>query len=205
MGRDLANKYRDVRGGHVRLYWDILDSAAWLALTWIDQGLYLAMRRSLSNNNNGNVNATISRLRSRGVKSSASLAKSLRALQAVGLIEKTRQGGIAHGVKTCCLYRFTDVEVFEQKALGLTYLRATNEWRDFKLLEHARAAVKAAHLASLRPTTKINTEQLRSASRVDSDGEQIRPGAHSSGEQEGLRLVRSANKTRKVESELQAA
>lgn len=144
-------KFNDPRGGHTRLYWELTDSMAWRALSWAEKGLYLAMRRKLLSTNNGNIEATLTTLRHAGVTSPTSLAKGLRALQAVGLIAKTRQGGIAFGTKVCSLYRFTDEQVFEHPKLGVKACKASNEWHQFKTLAEARAALKAAHAAAKRP------------------------------------------------------
>ena len=144
-------KFTDPRGGHIRLYWDVTDSMAWRALSWAEKGLYLAMRRKLYSTNNGNIEATLTTLRHAGVTSPTSLAKGLRALQAVGLIAKTRQGGIAFGTKVCSLYRFTDEQVYEQTKVGIKPCKVTNEWQQFKTLAEARAALKAAHAAAKRP------------------------------------------------------
>jgi hypothetical protein len=141
----------DPRGGHVRLHWELLDSVAWRALSWADRGLYVAMRRNLKATNNGNVEATLGTLRHAGITSSATLAKGLRALMTAGFIDKTRQGGIAYGVKFCSLYRFTDEAVFEQPKLGIKPIGATNDWRRFQKLAEVRAAMAAAHAAAKRP------------------------------------------------------
>ncbi|MFY7863880.1 hypothetical protein [Roseateles sp.] len=133
------------RGGHVRLYWDMIDSVAWRALSWVAKGLYISMRRKLKATNNGNIEATISTLTHYGITSPATLSKGLKALQAVGLIAKTRQGGIAYGSKVCSLYRFTDEPTFEHPKLGVKAYKATNDWKRFKTLGEARAAIKAAH------------------------------------------------------------
>jgi hypothetical protein len=158
------HKPEDPRGGHIRLYWVIFDSMAWRALSWVDQGLYLALRRKLRATNNGNIEATLATLRHADITSPATLAKSLRALQALGLIAKTRQGGIAFGSKYCSLYRFTDEQVFEQPKHGIKAQKATNDWQSFKTLADARAALKAAH-DSVQPRKGRlkNTEQVHAA------------------------------------------
>jgi hypothetical protein len=145
------HKSEDPRGGHIRLYWDLVDSMAWRALSWVDQGVYIALRRKHKGTNNGNIEATLSTLRHAGITSPSTLAKSLRALQTVGLIAKTRQGGIAHGVKHCCLYRFTDSPTYDFPKLDIKACKVTNEWQTFKTLADARAAIKAAHAAAKRP------------------------------------------------------
>ena len=37
----------DPRGGHVRVYWALIDSPAWSALSATDQRAYVALRRPL--------------------------------------------------------------------------------------------------------------------------------------------------------------
>lgn len=86
------SKYKDPEGGHVRLYWKLLDSPAFLSLSWADRCLYLALKRKMNGSNNGNIEASLGSLRAAGFTSSATLAKGLRALLTVGLIDKTRQG-----------------------------------------------------------------------------------------------------------------
>lgn len=132
------------RGGHVRLYWDMIDSMAWRSLSWVEQGLYVAMRRKLKGTNNGNIEATLATLKHAGITSPATLSKGLKSLQAVGLIAKTRQGGIAYGSKVCSLYRFTDEQTFEHPKLGVKACKVTNDWQRFKTLGEARAAIKEA-------------------------------------------------------------
>ncbi len=138
------NKHEMGRGGHIRLYWDLLDSLAWRALSWVEKGLYIAMRRKLRQTNNGNIEATLATLKHYGITSPATLSKGLKSLQAVGLIAKTRQGGIAYGSKVCSLYRFTDEQTFEHPKLGVKACKVTNDWQKFKTLGEARAAIKAA-------------------------------------------------------------
>lgn len=147
-------KPEDPRGGHIRLYWALVDSPAWRALSWTDKGLYIAMRRKLKGSNNGNIEATLATLRHADITSPSTLAKGLRALQTLGLIAKTRQGGIAQGVKHCSLYRFTDEAVFDHPKLGIAALPATNEWRAFQSLSDACARLKAAHEAARRTASQ---------------------------------------------------
>jgi predicted transcriptional regulator len=122
---------KDPRGGHVRLYWGILDSPAWRVLTHADVRVYLALRRKLGRTNNGDINATLSEMRHAGISSSSTLSSALRRLEVLGFIEKTRQGGIAFGGKLCSLYRFTDEPTFEIAKAGVKAGAATDEWRRF--------------------------------------------------------------------------
>ena len=142
----------DPRGGHVRLYWDVIDSHAWRALSGTEIALYIALRRQLKGSNNGNISATLSVLRHSGFRSSATLAKSLRALQTVGLIAKTRDtGGLTHGGAICCLYRFTDESTLAMPAKAISATRPTKDYLAWRSKDQAMRAVADAHEAAKRP------------------------------------------------------
>ena len=160
----------DPRGGHIRLYWEIVDSVSWRALSWAERGLYIAMRRKLMSFNNGNIEATLGALRHAGITSSASLAKGLRALMTAGLIDKTRQGGIAYGIKVCSLYRFTDEGVIDQPKLDLKARPASHDWRRFTKLAEVRAALRQAHENAKRPAT-AGAAELQPVKRTSSTRE----------------------------------
>ena len=150
----------DPRGGHVRLYWEMVDSPAWRALTHADVRVYLSLRRKLLRSNNGDINATLSEARHAGIRSSSTLAAALARLQALGFIAKTREGGIANGGQMCCLYRFTDEGTFDIPKAGVSKGPATNEWRTFTTLRQARAAVQ--------PPTRKTRAKVRPSKRTDS-------------------------------------
>jgi hypothetical protein len=173
---------KDPRGGHVRLYWDVMDSVAWRALSYADRGLWLAMRRKLLSANNGNIEATLGELRRAGFTSSATLAKGLRALIAMGFIAKTRQGGVAYGQKVCSLYRFTDEATYEQKRAGVKAMQATFDWRKFETVREAKAVLAAAHAAAKRdhaPIQPLLQEVNNSAASEFGPGLQILNDARS--------------------------
>lgn len=151
---------KDPRGGHVRLYWAILDSPAWRVLTHADVRVYLALRRKLGKTNNGDINATLAEMRHSGIGSSSTLSSALRRLEALGFIEKTRQGGIAFGGKLCSLYRFTDEPTFEIAKAKVKAGPATNEWGKFTNMVEARAAVRhleAKNKVKLRPSNRSDS------------------------------------------------
>jgi predicted transcriptional regulator len=137
-----SKKPPDPRGGWIRLYWEIVDSMAWRVLSHADVRVYLALRRKLVHTNNGNISAALSEMKHSSIPSSSTLATALHRLEALGLLEKTRQGGIADGGKLCCLYRFTDEESFDFPKLAVRASKATNEWKSFKTLAAARAVIK---------------------------------------------------------------
>jgi hypothetical protein len=159
----------DPRGGHIRLYWTLTDSPAWRALSHVDVRVYIAMRRRLGKTNNGDIDATLGTMRGFGIKSGATLAKSLRALETLGFIAKTRQGGIANGGKRCSLYRFTDEATFDIPKAGHKATPATNEWQRFASIAQAQAVLRQAHEAAKRP--EKNNRKPRAASRSASPNE----------------------------------
>ena len=169
---------KDPRGGHVRLYWVILDSPAWRTLTHADVRVYLAMRRKLGKTNNGDINATLAEMKHAGISSSSTLSTALRRLEALGFIEKTRQGGIAFGGKLCSLYRFTDESTYEIAKAGVRAGNATNGWEQFKTLAESRAAVRMfarKNKTKVRPSKRSDSTTGADKAVVDSTAEQVKP------------------------------
>lgn len=192
MGK-LKKPPRDPRGGHSRLYWDLQDSVAWRALSATDRDIWLWLRRKLKVSNNGNIEATLSTLRLCGIRSSSTLAKSLRALQTLGFIEKTRQGGIAAGGKECSLYRFTDEQVYEHPALGIPKQSPTNDWNKFQNLAQTQATLREAHARAKRPKpSPAKIVKLRDSKRLSSQIEPESALVDSKCEQETHGSIRSS-------------
>jgi hypothetical protein len=163
---------KDEMGAHARLYECIVNSPAWLALPFSTRALYVQLRVKLKQSNNGNIEATLGTLRHSGFKSPATIFRALRELETVGLMEKTRQGGIAAGGRLCNLYRFTDQECWEQPKLGLPARKATKDWEAWKAIRDAEAAIAAAHLAAKRPAKK-NATKLQEMNRINSKSESV--------------------------------
>lgn len=197
MGHHLSKK-SDPRGGHTRIYWDIQDSAAWRALAFSSQSLYLAMRQKIGSRNNGNIEATINTMRANGFASKATLSKALRELLAVGLIAKTRQGGIARSTKECSLYRFTDVPAHEFPKQGVAPQLATNEWRKFKTLAEAKSAIDAAHKSVKKAPIK-NESRVQNLNLSSSETEHVALKTGAETEHQGIPLVQKLNPSKKVE------
>lgn len=139
---------KDQRGGHVRIYWALVDSPAWIALSFSQQALYIACRRKLTANSNGNLAFTLAGLAAQGfAASSSTLASGLRALQAVGFIAVTREGGkVNRGQAIPTLYRFTDEASHEWVKLDIPMTKPTNEWQQFATVQTATHAINAAEL-----------------------------------------------------------
>ena len=120
----------DPRGHSIRIYDEIFDSHAFNALSAHDKVAYLALLRELKGTNNGDLSLPLSRAKKCGIQHHVTLAKSLRALCAVGLIAKTRQGGCTRGGQRLPnLYRVTDCDCFEFPRKFVEAVRATNDWK----------------------------------------------------------------------------
>jgi hypothetical protein len=190
MKRDKA--FKDPRGGHVRIYWNMIDSPAWRAMTHADVRIYLAMRRKLGMTNNGDINAVRSNMAQAGLKSSSTLSTGLQRLEILGFIAKTRQGGIAFGGKLCSLYRFTDDPTYDIPKAGVKAGPATNDWAKFKNIGEARAAVR--HLS------RQNKSKLRTSNRSGLTSEPESKISDSTVGQEEDSLARTSK--RKLASEI---
>jgi hypothetical protein len=148
---------KDEMGAHARLYDQIGNSNAWFALGFSARALYMQLRVKLKHTNNGNIEATLGTLKHAGFKSSSTLAKALREIETVGLIARTRQGGITSGGRLCNLFRFTDKPCYDFPKLGVSASKATHEWKLWASVRDAKAAVHEAHAAAKRPR-KVSVE-----------------------------------------------
>lgn len=141
----MSVKPADPRGGHVRLYWSLLDSVAWNCLAATDQRAYIALVRNLRATNNGDLSLTLTQARHHGIRSQTTLAKSLRALVAVGLLDVTRRGGCQRGGQRLpTLYGVTSEEVYEMSKKPVEARRATNAWRNVSNIAHGKRLIRDA-------------------------------------------------------------
>lgn len=140
---------RDPRGHSLRIYGDVYDSHAFKSLSPRDVMAYLALLRELKGFNNGDLSLPLSRAKSCGISHHLTLARSLRALCAVGLIAVTRKGGCTKGGQRLAnLYRVTDRECYEIPAKHLTAMKDTNEWKAVTSIEHGQSLIAAAEVAA---------------------------------------------------------
>lgn len=138
-------KPSDPNGRHVRIYCTLLDSPAWRCLGWSARALFLDLRSKLTATNNGNLAAVLTGergLKHRGWASSKTLAGALYELRALGFLAVTREGGLKQGTRVPTLYRFTDVETFEQPRDGVQATRATHDYRAFETVAQAEQALR---------------------------------------------------------------
>lgn len=155
-GRGLKG-YKDPRGHSMRIYDDVFDSPAFRALSPHDVLAYLALLRELRATNNGDLSLPLTRSKRYGIGHHVTLARSLRALCAVGIIAITRKGGCRKGgEKLPTLYRVTDVEAYEIPAKGLEYCKATNEWKKVTSLEHGQQLIAEHEERAKGGVSKIN-------------------------------------------------
>ncbi len=200
-------KFRDPRGAHLRIYWSIVDSPAWFALNFSQRALYIACRRKLTSNFNGNLAFTHAGLAAQGFAvSTSTLASGLRALQAVGLIAVTREGGkVNRGQAIPTLYRFTVEDCHEWVKLHIPSSKASNEWRQFATVEAATSAINAAdtqartsHAEATAERAKRNAEKNSPIRNSKRDGSKFKavpirnskPGAISGFENQSVSDVR---------------
>jgi len=126
---------------HTRVPLKVLDSPAWRVLSFSEKALYIDMRAKVRSTNNGNINATLSEMKHRGWSSSATLWKGLKTLEHMGLISRTRAGGIGAMSKICNLYRFTDMPVLEFPKLRINEIPATNDYIKIDSVKEAKARI----------------------------------------------------------------
>ena len=151
-------KPTDPRGHSIRVYSDIYDSPAFKALSPHDVVAYLALLRELKGYNNGDLSLPLSRAKDCGIGHHVTLARSLRALCAVGLIAVTRKGGSTKGGQRLpTLYRMTDRECYDIPKKGIEAMNATNEWRKVATPEQGRERIQAAETAVKNEAAKLKT------------------------------------------------
>ncbi|MBB1631081.1 hypothetical protein [Cupriavidus sp. UME77] len=132
---------RDPNGRYVKVYVTLIYSPAWRVLGPSAVKLFMDLRATVTGTNNGNLNAALSEMKHRGWASSATLAKALYELRAMGFLAVTREGGLKMGTRVCTLYRFTDLEVFEQPKVGVQHIKATHDYRRFESVRDAERAL----------------------------------------------------------------
>lgn len=147
--------FRDPRGHSLRIYSDVFDSAAFAALSPHDVLAYLALLRELKGYNNGDLSLPLTRAKKCGIGHHMTLARSLRALCAVGLIAVTRKGGCTRGGQRLPnLYRLTDRECYEIPAKHLEAMKETHEWKRITTVQQGKDLIAAAESAIKGRTEK---------------------------------------------------
>lgn len=167
--------FRDPRGHSLRVYSDVYDSAAFAALSPHDVVAYLALLRELKGYNNGDLSLPLSRAKNCGISHPKTLARSLRALCAVGLVAITRRGGCTKGGQRLpTLYRVTDRECYAIPAKYLEAMKETHEWKRVISRQQAQSLIASAESAA-----KSRPEKLKSLGHAvtptRAPGEPVKP------------------------------
>jgi hypothetical protein len=107
MGRDRRTKGHDtnrISGGFIALPWQVVDSAAYMGLSYPAKALLIEIDRQYVRDNNGRLLASRAHLLQRGWKSQDVISRALRELIDAKLIHKTVQG---HFPKTASWFAVT--------------------------------------------------------------------------------------------------
>lgn len=135
-------KFQDPNGRHIRVYCSLLNTPAYRVLSFPAKALFTDMRTMVTGTNNGNLSAALSDMKHKGWTASATLSKALYELRAMGFLAITRAGGIKLGTRVCNLYRFTDLEVFDQPKVGVMAIKATQDYLRFDSVHAAEQALR---------------------------------------------------------------
>lgn len=150
--------FKDPRGHSLRIYSDVFDSAAFDALSPHDVLAYLALLRELKGYNNGDLSLPLTRAKKCGIGHHMTLARSLRALCAVGLVAITRKGGCTKGGQRLPnLYRLTDRECHAIPAKHLEAMKETHEWKRVTNVQEGKDLIAAAEAAAKATFKKLKT------------------------------------------------
>lgn len=146
----------DPRGHSLRIYDEIYDSAAFASLSPHDVLAYLALLRELKQHNNGDLSLPLTRAKKCGISHSKTLARSLRALCAVGLLAVTRDGGCTlGGQRLAKLYRVTDRDCYDIPKKFIEGKSASNEWKRVTSVQQGIDLIEAAERAVKEKTEKL--------------------------------------------------
>jgi hypothetical protein len=141
MAKNGGAKHSDPNGRHIRVYVDLLNTPAWRALGFSAKALFIDLRASVQATNNGNISAALSLMKHKGWTAPTTLAKALYELRVLGFIAVTVEGGLRQGTRVPSLYRFTDLDVFEQPKIGVQAIKATHDYRNFETVREAEQAL----------------------------------------------------------------
>lgn len=182
MARPDADNWKGIP--HCRVRADLTSSNAYRVLGPYSVKLYLDLRAKLRNGSNGNVSATLKDMKHIGWKSSATLSSALYELQAVGILTKTRNGGVERGSKVCSLYAFTDLDVMPNPKLGIEKARPSFAYREFKTIAEAIEA-RDSGVAKLHEEALQRKGNTKARKKIDaSNSEQVKAFIASVSEQE---------------------
>ncbi len=144
MGRDRKQRGQDTSrdaGGFCALPWVVLDSAAYLNLSFPAKALLVELDRQYVRDNNGRLLASRAYLGRRGWKSPETISRALSELLASRLIFQTVQGGFPNRASWYAVsYRTLDrIQGFDAGAAS-SFVRGA--YRDWKVPEKPHKPIK---------------------------------------------------------------
>lgn len=191
-------KPKDPNGRHIRVYCSLLGTHSYRVLGFAAKALFLDLRTMVTGTNNGNLSAALSDMKHRGWTSSSTLSRALYELRAMGFIAVTRGGGLKLGTRVCNLYRFTDLDVYDQPKVGVQAIKATHDYLKYETL-HAAERALAEGVASLltdgkkKQVTKKKVP-VSNPNRISSESKPIEPFISFNSEQGAALSVRNPNR-----------
>jgi hypothetical protein len=148
----------DPRGGHIRLYWELIDSNAWRCLSASDQRAYIALARHLRSTNNGrSVIAVVCGKATRHKEPNhpgQELARTGGGRVAGGVQAGRQHEGRAAAANALS---FTDVQAYANPAKFIEASKATNDWKSVATLGMGREAIRQAEIAAKDDAVKLKT------------------------------------------------
>lgn len=163
-----SKRKSNTRGRFLMIYRDVMDSHAWKAAPALARAFYVDLRSQVNGRNNGDIATATDAMRERGWTHPRTIAKYTFTLMALGLLTKTRQGGIGGQGRTCSLFAFPDEPVEAKHNKGITASMPTKPWTRFQSVEHARTEM-AAGVAQLEAQARG-----RQFGRLTTDGKKKR-------------------------------
>ncbi len=148
-------KPKDPLGQHMRLYALLYNSPAWCSLSTTAKALWVDMRAQINSYTNGTASCALGVLSHRGWSSRHTVSRARNELEILGFIQLTKVGGIGYGGKTPNLYRFTDLEVYDQSKKGVFATKADHLYREFKSKSEA-----LKRLSELEKQKKYKVQKL---------------------------------------------
>lgn len=191
-------KFQDPNGRHIRVYCSLLNTPAYRVLSFAAKALFTDMRSLITSTNNGNLSAALSDMKHKGWTASATLSKALYELRAMGFIAITRAGGLKLGTRVCTLYRFTDLEVFDQPKVGVLAVKVTQDYLRFDSVKTAEQALREGvallqQEGKKKQVTKKNLP-VQNMNRISSEYEPMKPFISSEYEQGRSSSVQNMNR-----------
>jgi hypothetical protein len=162
----MAKPKNDPLGRYARLYHEVANSPAWVALGPSPKALYVDLSLQFNGSNNGNLTAALGDLKHRGWRSSATLAAALSDLMVLGFIVRTRAGGVERGSRVCSLYALSHLPIPDLPKYGVERAAPSFGYRLFSSVSEARRALSEARR---RGRQKKTTLQNLNANASDSE------------------------------------